>query len=137
MRSFPYAAPDGADNYLDWVLQRRPKLWVRSLTSSSLNKKIKFVYIEQCNIVLSKSLKLFKHLMSPTRVIKGEIFIKGSNLNALTRISANALTSHFDVFKTTWAYFLGLLLIPLLWAIGVSLRPYLIKLMLDTLQISH
>jgi ATP-binding cassette subfamily B protein len=35
------------------------------------------------------------------------------------------------------AYFLGLLLISLLWAIDVSLRPYLIKLMLDTLQISQ
>lgn len=31
-------------------------------------------------------------------------------------------------------YFLGLLSIPVLWALDVSLRPYLIKLMLDVLQ---
>jgi ATP-binding cassette subfamily B protein len=49
----------------------------------------------------------------------------------------NPLTLIVTFLKPHRFYFLGLLLIPFVWAIDVSLRPYLIKIMLDTLQTSE
>ena len=42
----------------------------------------------------------------------------------------------FTFLKPHKLYFMGLMIIPVVWAIDVSLRPYLIKIMLDTLQLT-